>query len=66
MGARAETGEVKKKAAVITNVEEISYKRFRRMFLLGASRISPGFPPKDGSVQSLVADPIEAFGNDGL
>ena len=39
MGARAETGEVKKKAAVITNVEEISYKRFRRMFLLGASRL---------------------------
>ena len=53
MGARAESGEVKKKAAVITNVEEISYKRLRRMFLLGASRISPGFP-------------LKTCGNDGL
>jgi hypothetical protein len=32
----------------------------------GPVPVSPGFPPKDGSVQSLVADPIEAFGNDGL
>jgi hypothetical protein len=45
----------------------------------GPVRISPGFPPKDGcaegrirpkpcgeSVQSLVADPLKACGNDGL
>jgi len=28
--------------------------------------VSSGFPPKDGSVRSPVADPIEAFGNDRL
>jgi hypothetical protein len=32
----------------------------------GPVPVSLGFPPKDGSVQSHVADPIEAFGNDGL
>ncbi len=32
----------------------------------GPVPVSPGFPPKDGSVRSHVADPIEALGNDGL
>jgi hypothetical protein len=45
----------------------------------GRVPVSLGFPPKDGcaegrirpkpcgeTVQSFVADPIEAFGNDGL
>jgi hypothetical protein len=32
----------------------------------GPVSVSPGFPPKDGSVQSLVADPLKARGNDGI
>jgi hypothetical protein len=41
--------------------------RHPRMFLIGGPvRIPPGFPPKDGYVQSLVADPLKACGNDGL
>jgi hypothetical protein len=32
----------------------------------GPVRNSPGFPPKDGSIRSPVADPLKACGNDGL
>ena len=32
----------------------------------GQVRVSLGFPPKDGSVRSPVADPLKACGNDGL
>jgi hypothetical protein len=36
-------------------------------FYRGASlNMPPGFPPKDGSVRSHVADPLKACGNDGL
>jgi hypothetical protein len=36
------------------------------MFLVGVSPKKPGFPPKDGSVQSPVADPLKTYGNDGV
>jgi hypothetical protein len=32
----------------------------------GPVPVSPGFPPKDGSVRSPVADPLKACGNDEL
>jgi hypothetical protein len=35
-------------------------------WVVGPVPDSPGFPPKDGSVRSHVADPFKACGNDGL
>jgi hypothetical protein len=36
------------------------------VFIGGPVPNPPGFPPKDGSVQSFVADPLKTCGNDGL